>query len=160
VGSLENAGHVVKTCPAGSLIDLNDGVFCCEFKTKINALNIELVDFIHEALDYVDTNGVGLVIGNQPTGPAMVFSAAANLVEVMTAAKERRVNDISRLISRLQEVVQRMRYATFPVVAAPYLRTGHRRLLRGVSRCGSHGGTCRAVHGAGRNRRRKPMRRP
>jgi 3-hydroxyacyl-CoA dehydrogenase len=117
---LADAGNVVQACPSASLVDLGDGVFCCEFQTKMNALNSELIDFMHESLDYVEANGVGMVIGNQPTGPAVAFSAGANLVEVVTAVKEGRFDDISRLIRGLHGAVQRSRYEAFPVVAAPY----------------------------------------
>jgi 3-hydroxyacyl-CoA dehydrogenase len=113
---LVDAGGVVNACPSGRLVDLGEGVFCCEFQTKMNTLNSELIDFIHEALDFVDDNGVGMVIG----GESGAFSAGANLIEVVTAAKEGRLDDIRRLIRQLQSAVQRMRYEAFPVVAAPY----------------------------------------
>ncbi|MFH0725554.1 MAG: 3-hydroxyacyl-CoA dehydrogenase/enoyl-CoA hydratase family protein [Pseudomonadota bacterium] len=113
---LADAGGVVNACPSGRLVDLGEGVFCCEFQTKMNTLNSELIDFIHEALDFVDDNGAGMVIG----GESGAFSAGANLLEVVTAAKEGRFDDIRRLIRRLQSAVQRMRYEAFPVVAAPY----------------------------------------
>jgi 3-hydroxyacyl-CoA dehydrogenase len=113
---LADAGGVVNASPSGRLVDLGEGIFCCEFQTKMNTLNRELIDFIHEALDFVDDNGVGMVIG----GEAGAFSAGANLMEVVTAAKEGRLDDIRLLIRRLQSAVQRMRYEAFPVVAAPY----------------------------------------
>ena len=117
---LADAGNVVKACPSASLVDLGDGGYCCEFQSKMNALNSELIDFMHESLDYVDANGLGMVIGNQPTGPAVAFSAGANLADVVTAAREGRFDDISRLIRGLHGAVQRSRYEAFPVVAAPY----------------------------------------
>lgn len=118
--NLVEAGKLVRSCRSGNLVDLGDGVYCCEFKTKMNSLNSELIDFIHESLDYVDSNGTGMVIGNQPTGAAIAFSAGANLVEVVNAARNGRFDDIRRLIHRMQAAVQRIRYESFPVVAAPY----------------------------------------
>ena len=55
----------------------------------MNALNAEIIDFMNEAMDYVDENGVGLVIGNQAGGMPGAFSAGADLVQVGTAARNR-----------------------------------------------------------------------
>lgn len=73
---LKETGHEVKNCPSASLIDLSDGVFCCEFHTKMNALNSELIDFIHTALAYVAVNGVGMVFGNEACGTRALFPPA------------------------------------------------------------------------------------
>jgi len=64
---------------SASLIDIGDGVFCLEFHTKMNALNAEIIDSIDDALEYVDANGAGLVIGNQAGGMPGAFSAGADL---------------------------------------------------------------------------------
>ncbi|MDY6904519.1 MAG: 3-hydroxyacyl-CoA dehydrogenase/enoyl-CoA hydratase family protein [Thermodesulfobacteriota bacterium] len=113
-------GKTVKTCKSASLVDLDDGVFCCEFHTKMNALNSELIAFIHESLDYVDENGVGLVIGNQAGGMPGAFSAGADLKEITTAVEAGQFDAIDKMINDLQQAIQRERYSHFPVVAAPY----------------------------------------
>ncbi|MFP4445423.1 MAG: 3-hydroxyacyl-CoA dehydrogenase family protein, partial [Desulfosudaceae bacterium] len=117
---LKGMGKEVKSCASASLIDLGDGVFCCEFHTKMNALNTELIEFLHESLDYVDENGVGLVIGNQAGGMPGAFSAGADLKEVKTAVEAGQFDAIDKMIDSLQQAVQRERYSHFPVVAAPY----------------------------------------
>ena len=118
--ALRGADKVVKTCTSASLIDIGDGVFCCEFHTKMNALNGEIVDFIGDTLDYIDENGVGLVIGNQAGGMPGAFSAGADLVFVLGLAKEKKYSEIESLVEKGQSGAQRGRYAPFPVVAAPY----------------------------------------
>jgi 3-hydroxyacyl-CoA dehydrogenase len=118
--ALRGADKVVKTCTSASLIDIDDGVFCCEFHTKMNALNGEIVDFIGDTLDYIDENGVGLVIGNQAGGMPGAFSAGADLVFVLGLAKEKKYSEIESLVEKGQSGAQRGRYAPFPVVAAPY----------------------------------------
>jgi 3-hydroxyacyl-CoA dehydrogenase len=118
--ALRGADKVVKTCTSASLIDIDDGVFCCEFHTKMNALNGEIVDFIGDTLDYIDENGVGLVIGNQAGGMPGAFSAGADLVFVLGLAKEKKYSEIESLVEKGQLGAQRGRYAPFPVVAAPY----------------------------------------
>jgi 3-hydroxyacyl-CoA dehydrogenase len=102
------------------LVDLGDGVACLEFHTKMNALNAEILDFMAQALDHVDANGTGLVIGNQAGGMPGAFSAGADLKGILGAVKEKRYNDIEKMVRDLQTVLQRARYAPFPVVAAPY----------------------------------------
>ncbi|MDY6823496.1 MAG: 3-hydroxyacyl-CoA dehydrogenase NAD-binding domain-containing protein [Thermodesulfobacteriota bacterium] len=113
-------GKTIKSSNSATLIDLEDGVFCCEFHTKMNALNSELIDFLHQCLDYVDENGVGLVIGNQAGGMPGAFSAGADLKEIKTAVEAGKFDEIDKMINSLQQAAQRERYSHFPVVAAPY----------------------------------------
>jgi 3-hydroxyacyl-CoA dehydrogenase len=98
---------------------LGDGVFCAEFHTKMNSLNDEIIEFLTKAHDYVDANGVGLVIGNQAGGMPGAFSAGADLRQVREAAGTGAFGNRSH-VKRLQDVLQRGRYAPYPVVAAPY----------------------------------------
>ena len=118
--ALRGADKVVKTCASASLIDIGDGVFCCEFHTKMNALNGEIVDFMGDVHDYIDENGTGLVIGNQAGGMPGAFSAGADLVFVLGLAKEKKYSEIESLVEKGQSGIQKGRYAPFPVVAAPY----------------------------------------
>ena len=118
--ALKAAGKTVLTCPSASLIDLGDGVFCCEFHTKMNALNNEIIEFMGQALDYVDANGVGLVIGNQAGGMPGAFSAGADLAYMMDLIQKEKFDEIEAFLERAQAGIQRARYASFPVVAAPY----------------------------------------
>jgi 3-hydroxyacyl-CoA dehydrogenase len=120
LAALKGDNKLVKSCKSASLVDIGDGVYCCEFQTKMNALNTEIIEFIHQSLDYVDQNGAGLVIGNQAGGMPGAFSAGADLVQVGLAAKEKRFSEIETMIERLHMAVQREKYSPFPVVAAPY----------------------------------------
>jgi len=118
--ALKAAGNTIRSCPSASLIDLGDGVSCLEFHTKMNSLNSEILDFIGEALETVDQNGVGLVIGNQAGGMPGAFSAGADLNGILTAARENRFDQIESMIKLMQDQMQRVRYAHYPVVAAPF----------------------------------------
>jgi 3-hydroxyacyl-CoA dehydrogenase len=111
---------VVKTSESASLIDLDDGVFCLEFHTKMNALNQQIVEAVHDAREFVDKEGVGLVIGNQAGGMPGAFSAGANLADVAAAVKANQYENIEQMVKNLQYGLQGLRYAAFPVVAAPY----------------------------------------
>jgi len=117
---LKGDDKLVKSCDSASLIDIGDGVYCCEFHTKMNALNDEIVQFMDESLDWVEANGVGLVIGNEAGGMPGAFSAGADLARVSEAVKAGRFEEIEMLIAKMQEVIQKEKYSPFPVVAAPY----------------------------------------
>jgi 3-hydroxyacyl-CoA dehydrogenase len=117
---LKADGKVVLENSSATLIDLGDGVFCAEFHTKMNSLNDEIIEFLEEAHDYVDANGVGLVIGNQAGGMPGAFSAGADLRQVREAAAAGAFADIEAGVKRLQEAIQRGRYCSYPVVAAPF----------------------------------------
>lgn len=116
----KGAGKVISDIPSATLVDLGDGVACLEFHTKMNALNAEILDFMAQALDHVDANGAGLVIGNQAGGMPGAFSAGADLKGMLGAVKEKRFDDIEKMVHDLQTVLQRAKYAPFPVVAAPF----------------------------------------
>lgn len=117
---LKAQGRQVRSCDSASLVDLGDGVYCLEFHTKMNALNEEIIRFGHESLDYVEENGVGLVIGNEAGGMPAPFSAGADLKSVGMAAEQGRFREIEEMVEQLQRFVQRSRYVPFPVVAAPF----------------------------------------
>jgi len=120
LGNLKAAGRVALDCPSASLVDLGDGVFCCEVHTRMNALNEEVVNFLHKSLDYVDGNGAGLVIGNQGKGAPGSFSAGADLLSMAGMALQGKFDAILTMAENFQDAMQRFRYSPFPVVAAPY----------------------------------------
>ena len=105
---------------SASLVDIGDDVFCMEFHTKMNAINGEIVDAIGKALDYVEENGAGLVIGNEAGGMPGAFSAGADLSFISKLCHEKKYTDIDALLAKAQDGIQSAKYAPFPVVAAPY----------------------------------------
>ena len=120
LAALKGAGKEIKSCGSASLIDIGDGVLCLEFHTKMNAINGEIVDFMGECMDYVDQNAVGLVIGNQAGGMPGAFSAGGDLAFMAGLAKEGKYDEIDAFLKKAQDGMQKTRYASFPVVAAPY----------------------------------------
>ncbi len=118
--ALKSAGNVVKTCASASLVDLGDGVLCLEFHTKMNALNKEIVEFQEAVVEYVEANGLGLVIGNQAGGMPGAFSAGGDLLFMAALAKDGKYSEIDAFLQTAQNGLQKARYSTFPVVAAPY----------------------------------------
>ncbi len=120
LAALKGSGKRVKSCASASLVDLGDDVFCVEFHTRMNALNGEILTFMHDVLDYVQANGVGLVIGNQAGGMPGAFSAGADLKFMAGLAKEKKWAEIDAFLAGGQQGMQLARYAGIPVVAAPY----------------------------------------
>jgi len=118
--ALKDAGNLVQSCKSASLIDLDDGVFCLEFHTKMNALNKEVIEFQQEAMEYVDANGLGLVIGNQAGGMPGAFSAGGDLYFMAGLAMQGRFSEIDAFLRMAQDAIQNEKYSSFPVVAAPY----------------------------------------
>jgi len=120
LASLKSTGKIVKENRSASLIDLGDDVFCLELHTKMNSLNQEIIEFLPEVLATVDAKAAGLVIGNQAGGMPGAFCAGANLMDVAAAVKENRFADLEKMIAGLQYGLLNLRYAPFPVVAAPF----------------------------------------
>lgn len=98
-----------------SVIDLGDGILCCEFRTKMNAIGGEIVEGIHKAVELAEKDFRGLVIGND----AANFSAGANLALVLMFALEQEWEEIDMAIRMFQNMNMRVRYSGIPVVVAP-----------------------------------------
>ena len=118
--TLKDTGNLVQSCKSASLIDLDDGVFCLEFHTKMNALNKEVIEFQQEAMEYVDANGLGLVIGNQAGGMPGAFSAGGDLYFMAGLAMQGKFSEIDAFLRFAQDAIQKEKYSSFPVVSAPY----------------------------------------
>jgi 3-hydroxyacyl-CoA dehydrogenase len=127
---------VIKTNPGASLIDLGDGVACLEFHSKMNSIGGDTVQMMNFAIDEVEKNHVGLVVGNQGGN----FSAGANIMMLLLAAQEEEWDDINIMVAALQKAVMRLRYSSVPVVTAPYGLT-----LGGGCEIAMHGNKVRAA---------------
>lgn len=97
-----------------TLWDLGDGVACVEFHTKMNALDEDIFDLTLLALDKVENDFEGLVIGTEGEN----FSAGANLFMVVMAAQGGMWDMLEGAVSKLQNLDMRMRYFPKPVVMA------------------------------------------
>jgi 3-hydroxyacyl-CoA dehydrogenase len=98
-----------------SLYDIGDGVALVEFHTKMNTLDDDIFAITAEALDRVDKDFDGLVIGSE----AENFSAGANLFMVVIAAQQGMWDTLDGAVRKLQNLNMRMRYSPKPIVVAP-----------------------------------------
>ena len=113
--SLKDAGREVERNSGASLIDLGDGVVCCEFHAKMNAIGADLISMLHKGLKRLETDFDAMVIANQ----AVNFSVGANLMLVLVGAQEQEWDELHMAVKQFQNVNLALKYAPKPVVAAP-----------------------------------------
>jgi 3-hydroxyacyl-CoA dehydrogenase len=113
--SLKDAGREVDRNSGASLIDLGDGVVCCEFHAKMNAIGADLIAMLHRGLKRLETDFDAMVIANQ----AVNFSVGANLMLVLVGAQEQEWDELHMAVKQFQNINLAIKYAPKPVVAAP-----------------------------------------
>jgi 3-hydroxyacyl-CoA dehydrogenase len=116
LAELKRARGVVKKNAGASLIDLGDGVLCCEFHGKMNAIGDDIFHMLKAGLAELENGFDAMVIGNQGEN----FSAGANLMMVLLAAQEQEWDELNAAINRFQQINMALKYAAKPVVAAPF----------------------------------------
>lgn len=115
---LRGEKRVIQESPDASLVDLGDGVACLEFHSKMNTLGEGVLTALRDALSRVERDGLaGLVIGNDDR---RTFSAGADLMMVSALVQKRDWKQIDAAASTFQQCSMSLRFAPFPVVAAPF----------------------------------------
>ncbi len=103
---------------SASVWDIGDGVLCLEFHSKMNALDFFSIRMMNKAVDLVEESKgkyKALVIHNEGEN----FSAGANVGIALYAAKAKQFWLLEKMVSMGQDAMKRLKYAKFPVVAAP-----------------------------------------
>ena len=113
--SLKERTPVVQENSGASLIDLGDGVLCCEFHTKMNALGGDIVAILLAGVARLETEFEALVVANQ----APNFSAGANLMLLLMTAQEGDWDELHLAVKQFQRATMALKYAPRPVVVAP-----------------------------------------
>jgi 3-hydroxyacyl-CoA dehydrogenase len=113
--NLKEAGREVERNSGASLIDLGDGIICCEFHSKMNSIGADLIAMIHKGLKRLETGFDAMVIANQ----APNFSVGANLMLVLVGAQEQEWDELHLAVKQFQNVNMAIKYAPKPVVSAP-----------------------------------------
>jgi len=118
LSDIKRASVPVAENKSASVWEIGDGVLCLEFHSKANAVDPLIVQMINESCDLIG-DGKGkykaLVIHNEGAD----FSAGANLSLALEAAKAGRFGDLEKMVEEGQTALKRLKYAPFPVVAAP-----------------------------------------
>jgi 3-hydroxyacyl-CoA dehydrogenase len=118
LAELKRARGRVEGNAGASLIDLGDGVLCCEFHSKMNSIGQDALEMLDRGVELLDTRFEAMVIANQGEN----FSVGANLALLLMAAQGEDWDDINRMINAFQQSMLRIKYAPKPVVAAAFSR--------------------------------------
>jgi 3-hydroxyacyl-CoA dehydrogenase len=109
--------RIVDDNDGASLIDLGDGVLACEFHSKMNAVDGDIVASLNKGLDLCESGRFeALVLAND----GAQFSAGANLFLLGIAAQNEDWASINALVKAFQDVCVRLKYSPIPTVAAPF----------------------------------------
>src|SRR5699024_5939767 len=106
----------LKKNSGASLIDLGDGVLLLEFHSQSNAIGLDIIQMINYAIEEVEKNYKGLVIGNQGKN----FCVGANLGMILMEAQDENIFELDFVVRSFQQAMMKIKYATKPVVAAPF----------------------------------------
>ena len=106
---------------SASLYDLGDGVASIQLhsvlKPELNPIDGSMMEVFAKSLDWVKENKYkGLVI----SGDGANFCAGANLNLILQASERKDFDSLEKTINAMQQIFQSVRFADFPVVAAPY----------------------------------------
>lgn len=107
---------VIKKNSGASLIDLGDGVALLEFHSQSNSIGPDILQMINFAVDEVEKNFKGLVIGNQGKN----FCVGANLGMILMEAQDDNIFELDYIVRMFQQAMMKIKYSTKPVVAAPF----------------------------------------
>ena len=107
--------RVVSQNMSATLHDLDDGVACLAFHTKMNALDEDIMNIAVDAMNRLETDFDGLVIGNEADN----FSAGANLFMMVVGAQQGMWDMLETAVRKLQDMNMAMRYSPKPIVVAP-----------------------------------------
>jgi 3-hydroxyacyl-CoA dehydrogenase len=100
---------------SASLWDVGDGIACFEFHSKMNTFDMDILSLLRESLKKVEQDFTALVVHNDADN----FSAGANLGLVTSAIDQSDWEGVAGLIKQGQQTFMAVKYAPFPVVAAP-----------------------------------------
>jgi 3-hydroxyacyl-CoA dehydrogenase len=113
---LHGRGNVVDRNAGASLLDLGDGVVCCEFHSKMNSIGADSVAMLHAGLARLRSDFDAMVIANQGTN----FSVGANLMMLLMYAQEQEWDEVELAVRGFQNVNLALKHAPKPVIAAPF----------------------------------------
>lgn len=131
--SLKERNKLIAKNLGASLIDLDDGIACLEFHTKMNSIDQHVIEMIFKASDIVEKDFAGLVLANHGAN----FSVGANIFMVLIAAQKGDWDYLEKMVEEFQNANMRLKYLSKPVVIAPAGLT-----LGGGCEISMHGAKC------------------
>ncbi|MGY6212862.1 3-hydroxyacyl-CoA dehydrogenase NAD-binding domain-containing protein [Cytobacillus firmus] len=113
---LKKQKGVIKKNTGASIVDIGDGVALLEFHSQSNAIGLDIIQMINFAVDEVEKNYKGLVIGNQGKN----FCVGANLGMILMEAQDDNIYELDMVVRHFQNAMMKIKYSAKPVVAAPF----------------------------------------
>lgn len=101
--------------PSAALWDLGDGIACFEYTSKMNSQDPLSLELLAKATEEVGKNFKGLVIGNDSDN----FCVGANIGFLLLSSNVAAWKTVQQAIKQGQDTYMGLKYAPFPVVAAP-----------------------------------------
>lgn len=117
--TIKQQNGVIKKNTGASLIDIGNDVALLEFHSRSNAIGMDIIQMVNEAIEEVNKNYKGLVIGNQGKN----FCVGANLAMMLMEAQDDNFFELDMVIRQFQNMTMNIKYADKPVVAAPFNMT-------------------------------------
>jgi 3-hydroxyacyl-CoA dehydrogenase len=100
---------------SASLWDIGDGITCFEVHTKVNALDMNVMDLINHAIDVVSKDYKAMVIYNEASN----FSVGADINTFVELIEQKNWQEAKKVVAKGQSTFLAMKRSPFPVVAAP-----------------------------------------
>jgi len=119
LADIKRARGVVRKNAGACLVDVGDGVLCCEFHSKMNSIGEDIISMLYAGLEETKKNFEAMIIANEGEN----FCVGANLVPILLAAQECEWDELNQAVNRLQQLNMSLKYAHKPVVSAPFART-------------------------------------
>jgi 3-hydroxyacyl-CoA dehydrogenase len=119
LSDVKRSRGVVKKNAGASLVDLGDGVLCCEFHSKMNSIGEDIISMLYAGLEETKQSFEAMVVANEGEN----FCVGANLVPILLAAQEGEWDELDAAVNRLQQLNMALKYAEKPVISAPFART-------------------------------------
>jgi len=102
---------------SASLIDIGDEVLVCEFHSKMNAIDGDILKSINHGLDLCESGRFkAFILANDGKN----FSVGANVFLLYMAAMQQQFDEIAKMATAFQDTSKRLRYSSIPTVAAPF----------------------------------------
>ena len=80
---------------------------CLEFHSQNNAIGLDIIQMINYAIDEVEKNYKGLVIGNQGKN----FCVGANLAMILMEAQDDNIFEIDIVVRQFQQAMIKIKYS-------------------------------------------------
>lgn len=117
VADLRARGKEVARNGSASIFDMGDGVALWEFHSKQNTIDPDLMDMGYKAIEMLNNDQFdALVVSNDGER----FSIGFNLFLAVMAIQNEQLDQLEGNIDVLQNLANAMRYASKPVVVAPF----------------------------------------